>query len=31
MLMFDRREVILPVVPLGIESIGMFKVINEGY
>jgi len=30
-LLFDRRELILPVVPLQVESVGMFKIINEGY
>ena len=30
-LLFDRREVILPVVPLGIESRCTFKIENEGY
>lgn len=30
-LMFDRREVILPVVPLNIVSKCLFRVINDGY
>ena len=30
-LLFDRKEVILPVVPLGIQSLSSFKVINDGY
>lgn len=30
-LQFNRRELILPAVPLGIEAIGMFEVQNEGY
>lgn len=30
-LLFDRQELILPVVPLQVESVGMFKIINEGY
>ncbi|KAL4497051.1 hypothetical protein ABPG72_002207 [Tetrahymena utriculariae] len=30
-LMFDRREVLLPVVPLGIESKCIFRIINDGY
>jgi len=30
-LLFDRREVIMPVVPLGIESKCTFKIENEGY
>ena len=28
---FDKRELILPIVPLGIESSIRFKVKNEGY
>ena len=28
---FDKRELILPIVPLGIESSIKFKVKNEGY
>jgi hypothetical protein len=30
-LLFDRREVILPVVPLGVESRCSFRIINDGY
>ena len=30
-LYFDKRELILPIVPLGIESVIAFKVKNEGY
>jgi hypothetical protein len=30
-LIFDRRELLLPVVPLNIESRAWFKVINDGY
>lgn len=30
-LLFDRREVIIPVSPLGIESKAVFRVINDGY
>ena len=30
-LYFDKRELILPIVPLGIESSIKFKVKNEGY
>ena len=30
-LLFDRREVILPVVPLNVESKCTFKIENEGY
>ena len=30
-LLFDRREVIMPVVPLGIESFCTFRIYNEGY
>jgi len=30
-LVFDRREIILPVVPLNIWSRCLFRVINEGY
>lgn len=28
---FSKLELILPVVPLGVESIGTFDVINEGF
>ena len=30
-LYFDRREIIMPVVPLNIESICEFYIINDGY
>ena len=30
-LLFDRREVILPVVPLNVESKCTFRIENEGY
>jgi hypothetical protein len=30
-LTFDRREVILPVVPLGITAKCLFRIINDGY
>jgi len=30
-LYFDKREIILPIVPLGFESKMKFKVFNEGY
>jgi len=30
-LMFDRREVILPVVPLNIVAKCVFRIINDGY
>ncbi len=30
-ILFDRSEVILPVVPLGITSRAVFKIINDGY
>ena len=30
-LMFDRREIILPVVPLNIMSRCVFRIINDGY
>lgn len=30
-ILFDRREVILPTVPLGVESKCIFRVINDGY
>ena len=30
-LYFDKREIIMPIVPLGIESAVAFKVKNEGY
>jgi len=28
---FDKREIIMPVVPLGFESRVRFKIMNEGY
>jgi hypothetical protein len=30
-LTFDRREVILPITPVGIESKCVFRIINDGY
>ena len=30
-LTFDRREVLLPTVPIGVESKTSFYVVNEGY
>lgn len=30
-IMFDRRQIIMPVVPLGVESRCYFRVINEGF
>ncbi|CAE8643317.1 unnamed protein product, partial [Polarella glacialis] len=30
-LAFDRREIVLPIVPLGIRSRCLFYIINEGY
>ena len=30
-ILFDRSEILLPVVPLGITSRSVFKVINDGY
>lgn len=30
-LLFDRRQIIMPVVPLGIESSCFFRIINDGY
>jgi hypothetical protein len=30
-LTFDKREIVLPVVPLGIRSRCLFHIINEGY
>lgn len=30
-LLFDRREIILPIVPLNVYSRCMFRVMNEGY
>ena len=31
MISFDQEEVILPVVPLGMKSIGTFHVLNGGH
>lgn len=28
---FNKREIIMPVVPLGIETTSNFKIINDGY
>lgn len=30
-LFFNKREVIMPVVPLGIETFSSFRIINDGY
>lgn len=30
-LQFDRREILMPVVPLNVESRCMFKIFNVGY
>ena len=30
-ILFDRKEVILPVVPLNVQSRCLFRVINYGY
>jgi hypothetical protein len=30
-ILFDRREVILPIVPCGVESKCVFRLINDGY
>lgn len=30
-LTFDRRDIVLPIVPLGIRSRCLFYIINEGY
>ena len=30
-ILFDRGEVILPIVPLGVESRCSFRIINDGY
>lgn len=30
-LLFDKKEVILPVVPLNIQSRCSFRIINDGY
>jgi hypothetical protein len=30
-LLFDRKEIILPVVPLDVEARCTFRIINDGY
>jgi len=30
-LYFDRREIIMPTVPINIESASEFYIINDGY
>lgn len=30
-LLFDRREVIMPVVPVGVTSKCIFRILNDGY
>ncbi len=30
-LLFDRKEVILPVVPLHVEAKCTFRILNDGY
>jgi len=30
-LLFDRKEIILPVVPLNVKSKCLFRIINDGY
>ena len=30
-LLFDRKEILLPVAPLNTESKCVFRVINDGY
>ena len=30
-LTFDRREIVLPIVPLGVRSRCLFYIVNEGY
>ena len=30
-LVFDRKEVILPIVPLDIQSRCVFRILNDGY
>ena len=30
-LAFDRREVIIPPVPLNIPSVAYFHIVNDGY
>lgn len=31
MIYFNKREVIMPVVPLDVETTSSFRVINDGY
>ena len=30
-LFFNKREVILPVVPTGVETTSTFRILNDGY
>jgi hypothetical protein len=30
-IIFDRREILLPIVPLNIQAKTQFQIINEGY
>ena len=30
-LLFDRREVVLPIVPVGVKATTRFFIINKGY
>ena len=30
-LLFDRKEILLPVVPLNVESKCVFRILNDGY
>ena len=30
-LFFNKREVIMPVVPLDVETVSSFKILNDGY
>jgi len=30
-ILFDRKQIILPIVPLGFEARATFKIINDGY
>lgn len=30
-LLFDRKEVILPIVPLGFKAETVFRIISDGY
>ena len=30
-LLFDRKEIILPVVPLNIQATCLFRIVNDGY